>query len=227
MPWMAAATAAGAAASFMGGERQNRANREEAKKQRAFQERMSNTAHQREIKDLRAAGLNPILSAMGGKGASTPPGAMARMENTAKDVNRNIAAVAQIKSQLDNTRADTDLKDRQAAVAAEQLNYVKAGTAGLVNSALNTHIKNQVDQMMLDLYTNVPGAREIEKMGLIGGGAAVTVEAIKAGLPGAQEQLQRAGKWLTTPQWTPPPKKPINKPKRKITKARKSRKYTK
>lgn len=52
-------------------------NHDEAELNRLWQERMSNTAHQREIKDLQAAGLNPVLSAMGGSGAPVTSGATA------------------------------------------------------------------------------------------------------------------------------------------------------
>lgn len=54
----------------------NQWSAQQAAQQMAFQERMSNTAHQREMADLKAAGLNPVLSAKLG-GASTPSGASA------------------------------------------------------------------------------------------------------------------------------------------------------
>ena len=66
---------------------------------------LANTAHQREVADLRAAGLNPILSSMGGNGASSPDISSATVENpggsamqVASILNQRQQAMAQTKA---------------------------------------------------------------------------------------------------------------------------------
>jgi len=88
------------ASSAKGIAEMNAANAAEAQKNRDWQERMSNTAHTREVADLRNAGLNPILSATGGSGASSPGGSMAVMEDTQ-------VRATPIKAQLANLAANT------------------------------------------------------------------------------------------------------------------------
>lgn len=84
----------------------------EAAKNRNFQRDMSDTAHQREVKDLIAAGLNPMLSVMG-RGASTPGGAQAQAPNfsqSAQAVQRWAEEKKLLQLQQDNTMADTEKK---------------------------------------------------------------------------------------------------------------------
>lgn len=102
--WAAAGAAAG---NIFGGWLANRSNAKEAKKNRAFQERMSNTAHTREAIDLKNAGLNRILSVTKGGGASTPGGAMAVHKNIAEGAVSSAKDAMLMSAQLKNLDQQT------------------------------------------------------------------------------------------------------------------------
>lgn len=129
MDWLSAGAAGfGALVSAKGVRDQNRTNIRLAAENRKFQERMSNTAVQRRMKDMREAGINPILA--GKYDATTPPGNVATAHSVGSAAVEGLEKSANTAVNLRRTKLE--LKNLEATNA---LLLAQAGQA--VNAGLN------------------------------------------------------------------------------------------
>jgi len=139
--------------SYLGAHEANETNKDISSAQTAFQKNMSDTAHQREVEDLRKAGLNPILSA--NSGASTPTGASIPMQNELADSGKLASSV------MDVIRMRKDLEQQTAAIdLAKAQKFANEKSA---ESAIASAKKANSETFATDL-SNIQSSKELQSL---------------------------------------------------------------
>lgn len=148
---LAGAYGAGSALSFLGSMMSNKMAAGQHKRDIQWMERMVTRAHQHEVNDLRAAGLNPILSATGGKGAASPSIGPSNFKDLGASISGSSAVeamtkkdmVKQIQASTRKVEADADSSEANAFLDKTLSRYL-AGNPSMLNSVILGMVSNKL-----------------------------------------------------------------------------------
>lgn len=162
----------------------NAFNAEEAQKNRDWQEKMSNTAHQRQIEDLRKAGLNPILSAQYG-GASTPAGSTAsgvmpliedewtpaintgmQAYQAQANVGQTYANINKIEQEVKNLKSTQGLTEEQTRQVSNQILKIGAEIDKIKEESYGVALDVVVKEAITKYYMDNPHALLFKETGI-------------------------------------------------------------